>query len=546
MASQQETKSLYTQLIQSVVNSSKTLIEQKPAFDFKSGSKLILRVSNRTTFKTEFEDALKKEKVTFETKNVSGSSFPATIINFKKYFPSLAVLTVQYKQTGADPDKAPTAKTSWQERGAAYIFEQALVKNVNFEKKLKAAMNKLKVDASALTRKNLPAYVLFETFADELPKLKQIFEVKPDKEFPYVDWLNSFYFSQRVLLEKYSSSSFERFERDGGFMDYISNVVKDKFNIGKKDTWNPADVWAIRGSEQSIVSYIDDKMKKILPYSEASKKYSGQQLEEYIRAGTLYLNSILIDLLMGNNPKVVGISLKLTDGSAKIEEVNFDKVKEKVEQNKTLIDTIADPFEVIPRNDFYCNFAIPNGKKTFTQDVILRATDKTEGDGYKFQIKANSSEAPNGSNLKFELTIEGKGSARGGKVPVDLIPTLVNKIKRDAFINDHYQYPKTGEEFKENQIKGKNYKKMFEVVKANTKDIGVDYEGFAANVMSALDAGGAIRTNATCKLMAFEFLYFLISIDSQQMKGLITDMTFLAQKKNIRTFDTFGPFVKIS
>jgi hypothetical protein len=30
------------------------------------------------------------------------------------------------------------------------------------------------------------------------------------------------------------------------------------------------------------------------------------------------------------------------------------------------------------------------------------------------------------------------------------------------------------------------------------------------------------------------------------MQGMITDMAFLAQKKNIRAYDTFGPFIKIS
>ena len=129
---------------------------------------------------------------------------------------------------------------------------------------------------------------------------------------------------------------------------------------------------------------------------------------------------------------------------------------------------------------------------------------------------------------------------------VDLLSVLVNKIKPGSFENDYNKYPRTAQEFQDNQTKGKQYKKMFDLVKKNCKDIGVDYEGFSSNVMDALNQGGAVNTNATCKLMAFEFLYFLLTIDEKQMKGMITDMSFLAQKKNIRTFDTFGPFVKIS
>jgi hypothetical protein len=549
MANKQEIQNLYTQLIVSVVSGDKNLESQKPSFDFKSADKLILRVGKRSDFKSNFESALKKGKVPFETKLVSGSSFQSTVIDFQKYYSGLKPLTVMYKEGGGSSDKPAKVKTAWQERGAAYIFEQALVNNVNYEKKIDAAMTKLKVGRDALTKKVLPEDVLLEAFKDDLSKLRTIFEVKGNSGFPYIDWLNSFYFSQKVLLAKYSSSTFQRFERDGGFMDYISKLINKKFNISQKDTWNPADVWAVNGSPSSVEKYVDDRMSKIMDYKDASAKYNGVQLEEYIRAGTLYLNSVLIDLLMGKDPKVVGISLKLTDSGAHIEEVNFDKVKEKVEENKALIDTVADPFIVDPKNDFTCNFAVTSGaasKGTFTQDVKVFAKDKENGDGYSFQIKANSSEATNGSNLKFELTIQGKGAARGGKVPVELVVILVNKIQRGAFVNDYKQYPRTAQDFLNNLEKNKNYKKIFNKVKDNCKDIGVSYEGFVANVTEAFNKGGAIATNATCKLMGMEFLYFLLTIEQKKMMGMITDMSFLAQKKNIRAFDTFGPFIKIS
>jgi hypothetical protein len=549
MATKQDTQNLYIKLIGSIVSSDKSLESQKPAYEFKSADKVIVRVGKRSDFKTSFESALTKGKVPFNSKVISGSSFQSTIIDFQKYYSGLKPLTVMYKEGGGSSDKPAKVKTAWQERGAAYIFEQALVNNVNYGKKIDAAITKSKFGRDVLSKKVLPEDVLLEAFKDDLPKLRDIFEVKSNSGFPYIDWLNSFYFSQKVLLEKYSNSTFQRFERDGGFMDYISKLINKKFNISQKDTWNPADVWAVNGSPSSIEKYIDDHMSKIMDYKESSSKYKDIQLEEYIRAGTLFLNSILIDLLTGRNPKVVGISLKLTDSGAHIEEVNFDKVKEKVEQNKSLIDTVADPFIVDPKNDFTCNFAITSGassKGTFTQDVKVFAKDKHNNDGYSFQIKANSSESTTGSNLKFELTIQGKGAARGGKVPVELVVTLVNKIQRGAFVNDYKQYPRTAQDFLNNLEKNKNYKKIFNKVKDNCKDIGVSFEGFVANVTEAFNKGGAIATNATCKLMGMEFLYFLLTIEEKKMMGMITDMSFLAQKKNIRAFDTFGPFIKIS
>jgi len=442
-----------------------------------------------------------------------------------------------------------TVKTAWQERGAAYIFEQALVNNVDYSKKLKSAMVKLKTNPVVLTKKVLSEDLLLEVFKDDLSELRKIFEVKGSFGFPYHDWLNSFYFSQKVLLEKYSNTTFQRFERDGGFMEFITKLIKTKFGISQKDTWNPADVWAVKGTPEAVEKYVNDKMKDIIDYDKLSKKYQGAQLEQHLRAGILYLNSVLIDLLTGKNPKVVGISLKLTDSGAHIEEVNFDKVKENIKENKALIDTVADPFKIDPKEDFVCNFALTSGKSargTFTQDVRIFAEDLHSGSIYNFQIKANSSESANGSNLKFELTIQGKGAARGGKVPVDLIVSLINKIQRNAFVNDYNKFPRTNKEFVDNLTKGKNYKAMFEKVKNNVKDIGVDYKQFVINVSDSLSKGGPIATNATCKLMGFEFINFLLSIDEKQMRGLITDMSFLAQKKNIRSYDTFGPFIKIS
>ena len=547
----QELQNLYKSLITLVIVDDRTLSTQGADFEFKTTDKLILRVGKRQEFKSSFETVLKKQKVPFKSKLISGSSFQSTVIDFTKYFRELKPLTVMYKEGGgANSDKPAKVKTAWQERGAAYIFEQALVKNVDYDKKIKAAMVKLKTNSVVLTKKVLPEDVLLETFKDDLSKLREIFEVKGNSGFAYIDWLNSFYFSQKVLLAKYSSSTFQRFERDGGFMDYITKLIKDKFGISQKDTWNPADVWAVKGTQQAVEKYIDDKMKKIMDYKESSQKFEGAQLDNYIRAGTLYLNSILIDLLTGRDPKVVGISLKLTDSGAHIEEVNFDKVKENIKENKALIDTIADPFIVDPKNDFICNFEITSGKTskgTFTQDVKVSAEDAHTGDRYNFQIKANSSESTTGSNLKFELTIQGKGAARGGKVPVELVVSLVNKIQRGAFENDYKKYPRTSKEFLAKLTSAdKNYKKIFEKVKDNVKDIGVTYAEFITNVTAAFNMGGAIATNATCKLMGLEFLYFLLTIKENQMSGMITDMAYLAQKKNIRAYDTFGPFIKIS
>ena len=43
-------------------------------------------------------------------------------------------------------------------------------------------------------------------------------------------------------------------------MDYISNLIRDKFKISKKDSWNPADIWLI-SNENNVKQTINKAME---------------------------------------------------------------------------------------------------------------------------------------------------------------------------------------------------------------------------------------------------------------------------------------------
>ena len=455
----------------------------------------------------------------------------------------------KYKKVGLEiainlefkEDKPKGVTTEQQELGSSYIFTQALVGNKDYETLLRKI--------GAADSKDLSPPQLNKIFKGDLPELKKIFGIPKNQTFEYYDWLNAFYFQQKVLLEKYGSPTFSRFDRDGGFMDYISKLIKTKFGISKKDTWDPADVWAIDGSQLNIEKRINDELKEVENYSVMQKNYAtnSAMLENKVRIGLIKLNSILIDLL--EEEKVVGISLKLTGSKAHIEEINVIKVKELMKSNEALINTVTNGYEVTPENDFTCKFEIPKNKKTFTQDVRVVANDIENGGIFDFQIKANSSESATGSNLKFEVTIKGMSKARGGKVPVDQLQKLINGIKPNSFENDYTKFPRNVKEFNK---KLSTYKTMFKKLKTEGVDFGVPFEdkskeSFVKNVTDAFkNKNKAFTTNATCKLMGFEFLYFLVSIKEDQRKELLTDMSFLAQKKNTRKMDMFGPFIKIA
>ena len=43
-------------------------------------------------------------------------------------------------------------------------------------------------------------------------------------------------------------------------MDYVSQLVNQKFGVTKKDNWDPADMWMIKGSVASVKKTIEDNI----------------------------------------------------------------------------------------------------------------------------------------------------------------------------------------------------------------------------------------------------------------------------------------------
>jgi hypothetical protein len=122
---------------------------------------------------------------------------------------------------------ADAQTTRMQELGSAWIMRRALNDNVSYK------------DWQSI-RKD--------------PKYKELVKIYPDvDESP--DWLQTFFGQQKKMLEKFSNAQFTEFNREGGFMQYISDLVKTKYGISKKDTWNPADIWCIKNQDKVIKTF---------------------------------------------------------------------------------------------------------------------------------------------------------------------------------------------------------------------------------------------------------------------------------------------------
>ena len=205
------------------------------------------------------------------------------------------------------------------------------------------------------------------------------------------------------------------FNRDGGFMDFISNLVRTKFKISKKDSWNPADIWVIQNEERAI-----DKIKNAV-------RGNYPTITE--------LNNVMKRLW--HDKELKGISLKAVSGETALwEEVNLD--------DSLFEDKNSPPIFEIAEST--CKLNLKNDKFDSTDTVV---NVKEGSSTYVFQIRQNSRGF---NNLKFEPTKKGFGAARLGKVPLDKLKGMMNGRPFNlSFMNNHTSYPKDSKRFEREQ-----------------------------------------------------------------------------------------------
>jgi len=375
------------------------------------------------------------------------------------------------KSAGGVSGAADAKTTRMQELGSAWIIRRAIKDNINYK------------DWKSI-RKD--------------PKYNELVKIYPAVDED-AEWLQGYFAQQAKMLEEFSGVSFDEFNREGGFMDYISKLVSSKYGITQKDTWNPADIWLVKNETQVI--------------KDIETATSGTSATQSI----LELNAILRKMFQSR--RLVGISLKKISGKvAKYEEFNVDKA--------TLPEDLT--FDI---TSMKVDLSF-NGDQFGTQDA--RVVVVGYGVEYNFQIKGNDSSKI--SNLKFEPTQKGASAARVGKAPVDMVGKLMSE-NRMSFVNNHNNYPKNAKQF---QAQKNNYKKIFAKLRSSGVDTGITAESiFIKNITAGLNSKKPHV--ATAKLMEMDFLYSLVSLPKKKRDAFMTDMVFIAAKKGQR----FGPFGKL-
>ena len=419
-----------------------------------------------------------------ETKRAMTYELPSGKVSGGKAVP----ISVRFRESGKI--EAAKAGTAEQEQGSAYIFDRVVNKNIDYK-----SWEDIVADEEAYES-------LVKIFRGDVPD----------------SWLMSYYAQQKVLLKEVQPPKTSKFDHSGAksFMEYITKLCLKNFNSklglgGKKDSWNPADIWIVNGSQSQI---------------EKELEQSTTTIHE--------LNSVLCQ--MYHDKRVMGISLKKTGKVAYYEKVNLEK--------DGLIPDTKDYNYPAPMKAFTANFKIPAGDDMFTQDVKI--TIAGGGKTFVFQIKANSSDAKGGSNLKFEPTAKGSGTARLGKAPVDRVTKILKDDFDKTFVNDYKKYPGYLNEFTGNHPKGEKYFRdvlsdLLSKIDTDMKDVDDVINNIKESFGGTKDRG----TNTRCKLMGLDFFYQCSKLKDEDRREFITDMIFLAQKKAFKKVDYFGPFGKI-
>ena len=335
------------------------------------------------------------------------------------------------------------------------------------------------------------------------PKYKELVSIYPEVDDD-PEWLNNFFAQQKKMLEIFRSVNFTEYNRDGGFMDYISKIIKDKFKIAKKDSWNPADIWLIQ-NEQQVRNSINEALES--KTSSISK-----------------LNDIMKNLF--EKRKVVGVSLKKVSGKeARWEELNTKDALMK--QDKF---TMSLSKSVI-------NFT--NKKDGTLTSADCRIIIKDKDDEVEFQIRQNGKGFM--QNLKFDGKRKKAGAARIGKVPVDLMTTLFreNGIGSGnlSYVNNHTLYPKSLEAFKK---VAKKYEAKFNFIRSKVQT-DTSTVNFIKNMISSYNSDDLKNGVSHTKLMELDFLFCIYSLPEKKRNKMLTDMVYLAEKRGSQ----FGPFGKL-
>ena len=446
-----------------------------------------------------------KKKVWKELKQYYYIKYQDKIINSYKALPfgyttdgtyGYVVLVVhQVKEAAKGAVPAPI-----QEEGTTIILNAALDENVIFTTDDK----KQNVFANGKPIKQHKIY----------KKLEKLFSIKYKHRID--KWLWTYYQQNKVFLKEYGQHQWDTFvygDRDfvTFFQDHMNEMKRESGqDAGDYTTWNPSDIWAVKGM---------DNVRKSLT----------QQLK---RGSLIEMNNILINLMVSN--ELMGISLKMVkdkkDANVKLHNVESSPILKGLKSFAKI-----EEYTMKDINFRYDN--IWQGTASYVP------TQVTIGPGNKYEVNIRKA----GNNIGFNTQIKG-APAQAGQTPTWMVEEWLNTIKlpdNKSFSRSHTNYPQDFDALKAETLK---YQEMYNsITKGKSAPSYEDFEFYMEGVYKN------DKQVAVVKLILLTFWYVTLLKFSNENTNVRpyrksaefwTDLLYTGMK--IKPGREFAPHAKIS
>ena len=378
-----------------------------------------------------------------------------------------------------------------QEEGTTLVINAALTDNVTFSTDDKK--KKVFVKRNGTTKP-----IQQDKLYKKLEKLFGPFKNRIE------DWLWTYYQQNKVFMNEYGKIQWDPFVYgDKDFVTFFKGHMKEMkresgIDAGDYTTWNPADIWAVRGM---------DSVRK--------------ELNAALKRGTLIeMNSKLINLMESN--ELMGISLKMIkkgkDAHVKLHNAETSSALKALGKVHLIEEYDMDDIHFRYNN-------IWEGDSTSVLTVVKI------GPSDKYEINISKS----GNNISFNTKIKG-APAQAGQTPIDMV---VDLLKGSGFSKNHNDYPQTIDALRKDALK---YQEMYNsITKGKSAPSYEDFEFYMEGVYKKS------KQTAVVKLMLIYFWYVALkkySSNTVASAEFWTDLLYTGMK--IKPGREFAPHAKIS
>ena len=333
------------------------------------------------------------------------------------------------------------------------------------------------------------------------------------KIYPEVDddWFDTFE-AQAKSITKFLNKKGYAFSRDKGIMPYLENIALKKCGVATKDSWNPADIYAVLKNKESEIKKDLDKIGNMTLEPRAKL----DRLNKYMRGKIA-------------KKELVGISLKkLSKGTVKTIELSNAKKKEPLDSIKLVANSIHLNLSLNKSNEF------ETGEMSMTLDV--------GGSLIAVQIRAFAG----GVRESTQMDMTGKGAAaKLGKVSSR--EAIDPFLKKNAFKRRMgTSLPKVGEWKPADIKKFTNEWKKLKNTRIGNQKINWGNEDWEGTLMKAVKLEQDIDRTASqlsSKLQCFRWVEIFGELSKKgKLEEFLTVMYYGAKKE----YASAGPFLKIA